>query len=41
MNSFNQLEEQRQGLDFEIEDLVKEMDMEKYFNKMPENIKID
>ncbi len=41
LNSFNQLEEQRQGLDFEIEDLVKEMDMEKYFNKMPENIKID
>ena len=41
LNSFNQLEEQRQGLDFEIEDLVKEMDMERYFNKMPENIKID
>jgi hypothetical protein len=41
LNSFNQLEEQRQGLDFEIEDLVKELVLEKYFNIMPENIKID
>jgi hypothetical protein len=27
------LEEQRSGLDFEIEDLVKEIDMESNFNK--------
>jgi len=41
LNSFNELEEHRQGLDFEIEDLVKEMDMEKYFAKIPENIKLE
>ena len=41
LSVFDNLEDQRQGLDFELEDLVKEMDMEKHFALIPENIKLE
>lgn len=31
LETFDKLDDQRQGLDFEIEDLLKEVDAEKYF----------
>ncbi len=41
LNNFNTLDDLRQGLDFEIDDMVKELDMEKYFAKLPEKVELD
>ena len=34
LETFDQLDKERRGLDFEIEDLIKEMDLEKYYNSV-------
>jgi hypothetical protein len=38
---FNQLEEQREGLDFEIADLIQEIDLEKFYTKGVPEMKMD
>lgn len=35
IDTFQRLEEHRTGLDFEINDMIKETDMEKHFNEVP------
>ena len=34
LDTFHKLDQERQGLDFEIEDLLKEMDLEKHYAKV-------
>ena len=34
LETFHRLDQERKGLDFEIEDLLKEMDLEKYYAKV-------
>jgi len=41
LETFDQLEKERRGLDFEIEDLIKEMDMEKYYNNVQNALKLE
>lgn len=34
LDTFHRLDQERKGLDFEIEDLLKEMDLEKHYAKL-------
>ncbi len=41
LETFDQLEKERRGLDFEIEDLIREMDLEKYYNNVQNALKLE
>jgi len=36
LDTFKKLDQERKGLDFEIEDLLKEMDVEHHYSKLKE-----
>lgn len=41
LDTFHRLDQERKGLDFEIEDLMREMDLEKYYAKVKDLDKVE